>query len=68
MIYNTKHSGKVQNRCSAIYIARCTIAPIARSCAAALGLHARSCAAALGLHTNCTIALINVTNYEPINF
>ena len=57
MIYNTKHSGKVQNRCSAIYIARCTIAPIARSCAAALGLH-----------PNCTIALINVTNYETINF
>ena len=57
MIYNTKHSGKVQNRCSAIYIARCTIAPIARSCAAALGLH-----------LNCTIALINVTNYETIDF
>lgn len=57
MIYNTKHSGKVQNRCSAIYIARCTIAPIARSCAAALGLH-----------LNCTIALINATNYETINF
>lgn len=57
MKYNTRHSGKVQNRCSAIYIARCTIAPIARSCAAALGLH-----------LNCTIALINVTNYETIDF
>ena len=57
MKYNIRQSGKVQNRCSAIYIALCTIAPIARSCAAALGLH-----------LNCTIALINVTNYETINF
>lgn len=57
MKYNIKHSGKVQNRCSAIYIARCTIAPIAHSCAAAPKLH-----------LNCTIALINVTNYETINF
>ena len=57
MKYNIRQSGKVQNRCSAIYIARCTIVPIARSCAAALGLH-----------LNCTIALINVTNYETINF